>query len=654
MPILIQDPEEKGRKLIRLIERDIRDRQPAIRMRHMIRNLYYGINLRKKRYKGQSDIHLYVLAEKVENTVAKEMNAFFAIDPHVHVESVPPILEPQDAKQAEKITNWAVDMDIPDFYRTFEGWLRNRHLDSVAAMKTWYNFEQRNTVVLDDTRTIWAAGEADFFGTILQEPRMKTPAEVLGSVFAGITINDARRGRKKIEPTDEHELEGLTFNIDFVEGNTDYFGVDIQFRSHRQRDMVTIASFRPVTVKDNVEVDLVEFEDLVVPPRARDLQSAERVAQKYWLTPSELKVKIVDDGWEISEEEFSSLKGGRGSGERQEEVAEENKRLKRQKDLITGIHSHQNTATATDEPFDDDKILVFEVYAREDLDEDGVFEEVIYQIPYGLKKVVHAQYLEEMFPHGRRPFADLHSIPISNRYYGWSLGQVLAPVNLEVDAIVNMVNDAQETINNPFFFYVPTALHGDEKQYRNLRPGQGLPMNEINGVLFPKFNQEPLANLSMIDSILVFADRMTISPQASGSSQVRNSPRTARGTLALLGEAAIKVDNYITAAQKGGWSELMYQIYGLYDAFASDETWEAVTGKPKAHRTSKDLRDRVKFRFKGNTVNTNRQVMQGMAQMIYNTLMVNPLYATDPLALRNVTEWFLKHFFDDIVKKSSL
>ena len=647
MPLQLDDPKAKGNLLISLIEDDIRERQPAIRMRHMIRNLYYGINLRKKRYAGQSDIHLYVLAEKVENTVAKELNAFMAIEPHVHVENVPPMVSPLEAKQAERISNWAVDTDIPDFYRTFEGWLRNRHLDSVAAVKVWYNFEQRHTVVLDDAETMWQTGESDFTGEEIPQPRLKVPAEVLGSVFTAVFVNDARRGKKKIDVTEEQELEGLSFDIDFAEGNLDYAGIRVEFRPHKERDVITVASFRPVTIKDNVEVDLVEFEDLVVPSRTRDLQSAERIAQKYWLTPAELKTKIMHDGWDISESEYSVLKN-RGRSERQgrEEVPQEYKRLKEQKDLVVGVRGSQSSSRASEEAFDDSKILIFEVYAREDLSGDGIFTEVIYQIPYGLKKVVHAQYLEEVFPHGRRPFADLYSIPISNRYYGWSLGQILAPVNLEVDSIINQVNDAQELINNPIFFYVPTALHGDEKQYKNLRPGQGLPVNDINGVMFPKFQQQPLANLSMIDSILVFADRMTITPQASGTSQVRNAPRTARGTLAMLGEAAIKVDNYITAAQKGGWSELMYQIYTLYDAFATGETWEAVTGAPKAHRTSKDLRDRVKFRFKGNTVNTNRQVTQSMAQVIYNTLMTNPLYATDPQALRNVTEFFLRAFHD--------
>ena len=209
------------------------------------------------------------------------------------------------------------------------------------------------------------------------------------------------------------------------------------------------------------------------------------------------------------------------------------------------------------------------------------------------------------------------------------------------------MNDAQELINNPFWFSTPLAVPKDKRRTEGMRPGERIEVQDVTQILFPKFQQEPLANLTVVDTLLGYADRMTISPQALGSSNVRNSPRTARGTLALLSEAGIKVDNYITAAQKGGWSELIYQIYALYDAYASDETWKKVTGYDRPRRSkSADLRNRVQFWFKGNTVNTNREVMRGLAQIVYNTLLTNPMYAQDPQALLNVTEFFVNHFVD--------
>jgi hypothetical protein len=266
-----------------------------------------------------------------------------------------------------------------------------------------------------------------------------------------------------------------------------------------------------------------------------------------------------------------------------------------------------------------------------------------------MRKIVKAEYLEEKFPHGRRPFSSWHHIRVSDRWYGISLAELLAPINIEVDSIINAVNEAQELINNPFFFYVPTALSADIGVLENLKPGQGIPVGDINGIMFPSFQQQPLANLSAMDSLLMFADRLTVSPQASGSNQARNAPRTARGTLALLSEAGIKMDMLIMSAQRGGWRELIHQIHALYHAFGDEEKWFKVTGEAKPRRLVKDeLRGRYEYKFSGNSVNTNREVERSIAQVRYTSLMTNPLYSMDLNALLELTKDFIRHFGEGV------
>jgi len=640
----------KGEDLVRLIETDIMDRRVALEQRNYIRNLYFGLRRRKLRFKGQSNIHFHVLAEKIEALVPKEMNAFFAQEPHAHARRVPHDHNEAETKQAEIMVNHGVDTDIPNFYTTFESWIRNRHIDGVSVVKAWYNFEERRTVSVEETDSVWKAGDIDLTGTPVPEERLKLPVEILGSMFAGIQILDARVGEELIDPLQEQVLEGIDFLIDFVEDRVEYRDITVEFRPSRYINTINVRTFRPYPAKDNVEVDLIEFEDLIVPFRAKDLQSAPRVAQQYWLSMSEIEQRMQFEGWDITPEELVVLKN-RSTTEQEEEIKHlDNSRLKKQKDLVTGQWHGNRRGSKTSKlptPYSNDKVLIFEVYATDSLDGSGINQEMVYQIPYAIRRIVRAQNLEEVFPHGRRPFAELHSIPISNRFYSWSIGQILAPINVEVNTILNSVNDAQELINNPFFFYVPHAMPGDPKILQGLVPGQGIPVQDVNGVFFPKFQQEPLANLSAVDSLLLFADRLTVSPQASGSSQVRNAPRTARGTLALLSEAGVKVDGFITAAQKGGWGELMYQIYALYDAFASSEKWRKVTGTERPMRTrNRDLQDRVKFIFKGTTVNTNREVMRTLAQSLYQLLAAEPMYATDMVARRNLIEFLLNQYSD--------
>ena len=659
IPLTEEQAQEKGKTFVQLIEGDIQDRSDAIKQRAYIRNVYYGQKQRATKDAGESNQHLHLLTEKIETIVTKEWNAFMATEPHSHAKRVPIEFDPEETAANEKMTNWAVDNDVPNFSMTLESWLRNRHLDGVAAVKAWYNKAERNTVIIEEAGTQWKQGDIDLTGAQVPQERLKLPLEVILSKFADAVVTSASRGKKDIDVAEEQPLEGITAYIDFVEDGRQFTNIRVEFHPSEFVDTIELYIFRPILYKDNVEIELIEFEDLVVPYRARDLQCAERVAQKYWLTYEEIASKAMSGEWNLTDKDLELLKAHSTLRE-DDSTPEDTQVLENQKDRVTGIHSSQQTPVrkrtkGSDdaeklEPYRSDKILCFEVYARDDLDSDGIWEEVIYQIPYALEKIVSADYLEAVFPHGQRPFPALHSIPISNRFYGWSLGAILAPINIEVNTVINSVNRSQELINNPFGFYVPTAMPNDPKGVMSIEPGQLIPVAEKGAIEFPAFPQRPLADLqSGLDPILLFADRVSVSPQAGGSSQVRNAPRTARGTLALLSEAGAKVDKFIQAAQTSGWGQLMYQIWALYDQYASDEKWEAVTGRPRQKRQkSVDLMNQIKFVFKGNTVNTNKEVMRTIAQLRYTVAGADPLYAADPLARRELLKDFLSHFSEGV------
>ena len=119
--------------------------------------------------------------------------------------------------------------------------------------------------------------------------------------------------------------------------------------------------------------------------------------------------------------------------------------------------------------------------------------------------------------------------------------------------------------------------------------------------------------------------------------------------MALLGESHVKTDMLITRLQRGAWTELMEQLFGLYQEFCPDEKWYYVTRNNQRQRqriSRQMLRGRYEFTFKGNTVNTNRQFMQTMAQVRLNTGMSLPDTATDPLVRENLWKDFLKHWGD--------
>lgn len=659
----------RGKWLVSEIEDAIRDRSSLDAKILAVRSLYFNDKapLDNVPWEGASDIHLPVIYEKIENSVPKLMNAFWGTEPIVHVRRVPEEYYPEETDSTERYMNWALEEDIqPNFFETSEDWFRNTLRDGQASVKIIWERTWKKTVEVHRVKAIYRAGDVDILGQPVDQMRVKTADEILLEIF-GAPTEDKLHGLLTADEQDkesyEHnypegspiaDLVGLRFTLEFVDGRRMHNGEAV-FRPSEYIDEINVHIYRKVLKFDSPHISVVEHEDLIVPFRALDLQTADWVAHQFWMTPQEIRREYEAGEFNITEEEYKRLLSKRPVGQ---EEYQDNEDLKRQKDRVIGIDSTEQrrgiayTDKGEEDPDTDyNQHLFYEVYICDDVDDDDDPIEVIYTISHDLRAVVKTKYLSEVLPHERRPFASLKYKSVSDRYYGTGMGEALLAINLEVNTIVNFINNNQELINNPFFFYVPAATMMDPHGMSGLKPGQGIPIGEINGVSFPKFQQEPLANLSAMDTLLLFADRITISPMVAGSPQVRNAPRTARGTLALLSEGNIQLDNIITRWQRTGWKDVMHQVLGLYQEFMPDERWIYVTGENAMERrrvTRDEIRGRRVFSFTGNTVNTNREVLRGIAQVRYNTIMTHPDYSQDPNVRREALKDFLRHWSEGV------
>jgi hypothetical protein len=652
------------------IDQAVRDRAPLDDKIQMVRSLYFNDKdpIGSLPWDGASDIHLPVLYEKIENSVPKLMNAFWGTEPIVHVRRVPDEYMPEETDNAEKLLNWGLAEDVnPCFFETTEDWFRNTLRDGQSTAKIVWQRAWKKTVEVHRCKAVYRAGEADFRGEVLKQSRAKMPEEILFEIF-GVPSDNKFHGLLAATELDaeqhEHDypegsplaaMVGLNFGIEFVDARRRHEGRAV-FRPSEYIDEIDVYIYRKVLKYDSPQVSVMEHEDLIVPFRTADLQSADWVAHQFWMDKSEVRRRYESGELDMDDEDFERLISSRTT--RQEE-SEENEDLKRQKDRVIGEgvkeQRHQTSSRKSggseDESTDNNKLLFYEVYICDDIDGDGDPIEMVYTISAKLGLIVSVEYLSTVFPHERRPFATLKYKSVSDRFYGIGMGEVLVAINLEVNTIVNYVNNNQELINNPFFFYVPAATMVDPGVMKGVRPGEGIPIADPNGIVFPKFQQEPLANLSAMDALLLFADRVTISPMVAGSPQIRNAPRTARGTGMLLSEGNIQLDNIITRWQRTGWEEVMHQLMGLYQEFMPDERWFYVTGEQgqeKRRATRDELRGRYVFSFVGNTVNTNREVLRQVAQVRYNTVMTHPDYSQDPVVRREALKDFLRHWSEGV------
>jgi len=645
--------EERGRELVKLIEDDITNRMPALKRVEIARRLIYDDGLGSAApWDGASDVHLPLILEKIEAGVPRVVNAFFGVDPMVIVKRTAREFNVDDTAQSEAYLNWALVSDIPHMFLTFENWTRNAFSDGVSYVKAFWRREWRNIVEVRRVKLLYDIGDLDQFGNEIENARDKSGAEILTEIFGMPSAVHGLMDYRNLGK-DEEKIDGSTWLVDFIEERRRH-SARVEIAQSEFVDEWEVRIFRKVLRHDHPEVQVMEYEDLILPYRATDIQEAPRVTQQYWLTPKEIAERVESGEWQLTEQDITSIKA-RSTGQHQDEVTD-NRGLKNEKDSAVGDQVY-NRPEATPQTadgnlaYDNNKVLVFEMYAKEDLNEDGDDEDVIYQIIYGIRKVAAVTYLDEEFPGGLRPFVAQHYMPISSRWAGLGLGAILSNLNIEADAILNSVNNAQEVINNPYFFYQPAAFNTNMDVLQAVAPGQGIPVMDVKGIFFPSFQQQPLANLGHLDSVLLFADRVSISPMQAGSSQVRNAPRTARGTMALLSEGGVKLENLITRLKFESWAPLMQLIMELYAANMPDQRWYNVTGEMEPRRvTPADIRGDFEYTFAGNTMNTNRGLMQQEAQIRYQTLMTHPDNAQDPAARRAALEDFLNHFGDNCDK----
>lgn len=646
--------EKRGQLFVDLVEQDIQDGWARYLQVQEHRELYYGTATANMPlpWKDASNIHLPIMQEKVETLVPMVMAAFWGVDPVVNVERSPDEYEPEQTDDVEMFQNFVVTKDIPNLHETTECWIRNMGLDGMSVLKLYWDRRFRDVSQIHTLKLLYDANEMTAANEPAPEARVKAPMELLIEIFGPY---DAPSGLIDAQPlADYSEYEdpvGTEWNITFLEDRVLYAGY-VRFSAGLRVDEIRAQVRRRILERDGAVAEVLEYEDIIVPYRTVDLQTADRVTQRYWVTVEEAREKVQSGEWNLTEEDLKILTA-RATKEYIGDSTDV--QLQVQKDAVvgevTGLKTERTSHETKFPHYDKNKIHVYLVHTTDTIETDGPRVEVIYHIPVALHTIARAEYLDEVYPHGRRPFICAKYLPISDRWAALGIGDQLAAINLEANTIINYINNNQELINNPFFFYENTAFTSDKEGIAGVRPGQGIPVMSVQGILFPNFPQQPLANMQELTTLLMFGDRVTLSPLNAGSSQMKNAPQTARGTLALLGEGHIKTDMLITRLQRGPWTELMEQIFGLYQEFMPDEKWYYITrdGQRRPNRITRSmLRGRYEFTFKGNTVNTNREVMRSMAQVRYNMVMTHPDYATDPNARREALRDLLKWWGDGV------
>jgi hypothetical protein len=623
--------KKRGEWFDDVIRRADQDRKKLLDKLKDVREEYYRepggfSNDKDGPWENSSDIHIPLIMEKVEGGVPKVLSAMWRANPFVNVRRAGgSSFSLERVKNVENYLSWAFHNDIPNFHKEFENFLRNMMIDGTSFGKV--RWERKDRRVVESFTLDMYEGEGD-------ERVSRSPIDMLTEIFGLGDVQQTLYGQEQIDSS--------TFSVMFTEGGRKYEGV-VEFYESEFVDKIEARVFRSVIEHESPTFEIVEIEDIVFPFRSKCLQSATWVAHKTWYSYKEIEDLVKSKNWHLTKKQLEILKN-------HARVAEEANEHEEMKDDVIGEEtstSRQNPSYG-DKKINPNKIIVWEVYTNDVVDGDPEPIPVVHFVPEIVRTVASTEYMDELLPHGRRPFVYENYIRIPGRVFGMGMAEVLYGINLSLDHTINTINDSMTITTNPMFTYSPMAMAMTGGQGFKIEPGVGIPLADPNAINFPNWGQQPLegyhATFSQMRGI---ADSLTFSPSVMGNTNYRNAPRTAAGTQMVMNAAEEQLSYIVERMQSGSWKELVEQVASLYGKYTTIDKWYTVTGETEARKVSpKELRQNFLFEFSGSLTSVNRDIQRSMVERLYSMLSQDPMYQQDPEAKRALMRTLAEKFIE--------
>lgn len=408
-----------------------------------------------------------------------------------------------------------------------------------------------------------------------------------------------RQERRKVIDV-EHELDfDLMLGVDNVEYVPTLEEVEVE------RDEV---------IYDAPWVENIDLEDLVLPAMASDLQEADHVIHRLWLSMDHLRRRAADGIYRNVEklEEESEEANGR---------TESFDRLKTLKKELEGtgssIYSRQPGRRE-----------VLEAYYRYDVDGDGYEEECIFTVDRRAEVLLRADLLDTVFAHSLRPFVAMKLMPVPGRFYAIGVPELIEHLQDELNAIHNQRVDFGTLTNTPFGWY--RAASGFKPEVHTIEPGKLFPVDSVGDVQLATLpsstawgEREEMALLGYLERLLGISD-FNVGRQIDRM----NAPKTATATLALIQEGNVRLDLIVKRVQHA-FKAFLSQILQLYQQYIPPGKVIRIFG-PDGHDTflpvtREDIRGRFDFTLLGTSASANKLLERDTSVELYLALRDDPL-----------------------------
>lgn len=402
-------------------------------------------------------------------------------------------------------------------------------------------------------------------------------------------------------------------------------------------------------------------DDIIVPAEdVENLHQFSHIFRKYRATPDQLLdgedsgiYQGITENWEA----FCN----HASNRRQRDI--EGDTVKREKDLAEGVvfegsQSGAGTLTILEwygrwRMLKGKRDAALSNYAARERRE---VELVIRYIPE-LGRIIGVQRLDEMYPRKakRRPFVET-SLVKDGSYWCPGFGELLEAAEEELTTNHRLGTKAGMLSVGPLIFYKPSS--GFDPETFVYEPGQSVACEDPNGVKVVNLAADLTYTQMKEQAVIAYAERVTGQTDMNIGRAVDrpNAPRTAKQTMALLGEGDIRASLELTALRED-WGEILLHFWELYQEYAPAKLFFRVTEedadglldirKGAAYMTADELGSRYDFVFKFATSASSKESGKQNQLALYQLDLQNPLIIQNPRALWKLLDRIHKAFNDD-------
>jgi hypothetical protein len=392
---------------------------------------------------------------------------------------------------------------------------RRKHDDDVRKWRSYYELR------IPDRTPLWD-GAANYRTPLIRNKVDKIAAQII----AALNVNPFFTVRARTSSVEDQR----TNLEEFIDSKVDELRIRGLAQMAVPETLLVGTTFVKVVYQregsglqavERNNVEIVQFEDLFINPiTVSRLEDAFLVAHRFWATRQRLR-QLQEDGLIHPDCDVDAL------SENDDGDASTN----------TVVNDQQGHAQSNGGTRESDLIPVYECWWQ---DRDGM--KITWYHRSGQKILRHEA---NPYDHGRAPFACIRYQPRPNYLFGASMAEVLAPTQLELDAVTNARMDANSLSVGGMFMVEKNSEADKYFAEYGLQPGAVIKVTDLNhpGIAplqLPGANPVTLQDQQIL---LQFADQSTI-PDSSLAQPLQSRDPTA---------TEVRRDTAVTNAVMRGW-----------------------------------------------------------------------------------------------------